>query len=272
MSSYRPTGRKPAVPARLRAEWALVAAGFLLLTGAVAALAHSALAGDLGLARVGARTILAWTGGTVAIGAFELWFLYARLHRNRPPDSDTPAETLGIANALTLCRGWLIAAVGGFALVDPAAATAWLPAVAYGASAALDWLDGSLARTVGRRTDLGARLDLAFDTLGFLVAPVVAVLWGHLPGWYLSLSAARYLFRAGVAGRRLRARPVYDLPDSAVRRPLAGVQMAFIGLALAPLLPGGTLRALAAVVLAPSLLVFARDYLAVAGHLQSAKG
>jgi CDP-diacylglycerol--glycerol-3-phosphate 3-phosphatidyltransferase len=113
---------------------------------------------------------------------------------------------------------------------------------------------------------------MAFDTLGFLVAPGVAVLWGQLPVWYLSLSAARYLFRAGLTGRRLRAKPIYDLPESIVRRPLAGVQMAFIGLALAPILSSGTLEVIAAVVLVPSLLIFVRDYLAVAGHLRSAKG
>lgn len=272
MSSYRPTVDGHTIPVRLLVEWALVAGGFLLLTGVVAAVAQSTLGSQFGLARIGLQTLLVWAAGTVAIGAFELWFLYARLHRNRHPDTGAPAETLGIANALTLCRGWFIAAVGGFAFVDPTAAVVWLPATAYSASAALDWVDGALARTIGRRTDLGARLDLAFDTLGFLVAPVVAVLWGHLPVWYLSLSAARYLFRAGVAGRRLRAKPVYDLPASALRRPLAGVQMAFIALALSPILPAETLKAVAVAVLLPSLLVFARDYLAVAGHLRSTKG
>lgn len=259
----RSVASEPAVPARLRAEWLLIAASFLLVTVALAALARPVL---------GARTALAWTVGTGAVGAFELWFLYASLRRNRHPDSGAPARTLGIANALTLCRGWLIAAVGGFAFVDPTATIVWLPAGAYGLSAVLDQLDGVLARTVGRRTELGASLDLAFDTLGFLVAPVVAVLWGQLPVWYLSLSAARYLFRAGVATRRLRSLPVYDLPASVVRRPLAGLQMAFISVALTPLLPTATIRVLAVTALVPSLLVFLRDYLAVAGHLKRAKG
>lgn len=272
MSNVHSNAGSAAVPERLRVEWALVAGSFLLLTVAVAGLARSTRGSQIGLAGVSDRIVLAWTGGTLAIGAFELWFLHGRLHRNRRPDSDTPADTLGVANALTLVRGWLLAAVGGFAFVEPTSAIGWFPAVAYSASAAFDRLDGTLARTIGRRTELGVRLDLAFDTLGFLIAPIVAVVWGRLPVWYLTLSAVRYLFRAGVATRHLRAKPVYPLPSSAVRRPLAGMQMAFIGLALAPLLPFETIQLLAVIALPLSLSIFLRDYLAVAGHLQPAKG
>jgi CDP-diacylglycerol--glycerol-3-phosphate 3-phosphatidyltransferase len=228
--------------------------------------------GALALSALGARTALAWTGGTLAIGAGQLWFLRAHLLNNRRTGGvadrdETPARTLGIANAITLVRGWLVAAVGGFALVEPTAAIVWGPAIAYSSGAGLDWIDGAIARTVGQRTVLGADLDMAFDTLGFLVAPVVAVLWGRLPIWYLSLSAGRYLFRAGVVARHLRARPVYALPPSAIRRPLAGVQMAFLAAALAPTVPAATVGAVAPIVLVPSLAVFVRDYLAVSGRL-----
>jgi CDP-diacylglycerol--glycerol-3-phosphate 3-phosphatidyltransferase len=226
------------------------------------------------MATFGSRTALAWTGGTLAIGAVQLWFLRARLRKNRHPGgvagrdvAETPARTLGIANAVTLVRGWLVAAVGGFALVEPSAAVVWGPTLVYSAGAGLDWIDGVIARTVGRRTVLGADLDMAFDTLGFLVAPVVAVLWGRLPIWYLSLSAARYLFRVGLVARHLRARPVYALPPSVVRRPLAGMQMAFLAVALAPLVPTATVYVVAPIVLAPSLVIFLRDYLAVSGRL-----
>jgi CDP-diacylglycerol--glycerol-3-phosphate 3-phosphatidyltransferase len=253
----------PTVPGRLRAEWTLVAGCFLLVTGGLSVRALPAL---------GVRTALAWMAGTLAIGAGQLWFLRARLPNNRHPGTDgettqDPQRTLGIANAITLIRGWLVAVVGGFALVEPTAAVVWIPALAYSASAALDWIDGAVARTVGQRTVLGTDLDMAFDTLGFLVAPVVAVLWGRLPIWYLSLSAARYLFRAGVVARHLRARPVYDLPPSVVRRQLAGVQMAFLAVALAPLVPAATVHIVAPIVLAPSLAIFLRDYLAVSGRL-----
>ncbi|WP_331280763.1 CDP-alcohol phosphatidyltransferase family protein [Halobellus rufus] len=139
----------------------------------------------------------------------------------------------------------------------------------YGAGCALDAVDGFLARRLDRRTVLGAKLDMAFDTTGFLVAPVVAVLWGQLPIWYLSLSAARYLFKAGRGLRRRRGLPVYDLPDSLIRRPLAGLQMAFITLALSPLLGLAAIRLPALLVLVPSLAVFLRDYLVVSGRLRA---
>jgi CDP-diacylglycerol--glycerol-3-phosphate 3-phosphatidyltransferase len=61
--------------------------------------------------------------------------------------------------------------------------------------------------------------------------------------------------------------PVYDLPPSRVRRPLAALQMLFITVALLPLVPTAVVHPLAAVVVTPSLVVFARDYLVVAGHL-----
>jgi CDP-diacylglycerol--glycerol-3-phosphate 3-phosphatidyltransferase len=245
--------------ARLRRTWTVVAAAFAL--GVVAA------AG--GVAAVGTRpAAVRWTVPVAGVAAVELWFLRRHLDANHADEPGArPDGHLGVANAVTLARGGAFAAVAGFAAVDPTPGLRWLPATLYGAGCALDWVDGFAARRRGRPTVLGAKLDMAFDTLGFLVAPVVAVLWGRLPVWYLSLSLARYLFRGGTAVRRRRGKPVYDLPDSAVRRPLAGLQMAFVSVALAPVVPVGAVRTVAPVVLAPSLAVFVRDYLVAAGHL-----
>lgn len=271
-------GRSP----RLRRQWrgaavalaaALIAVGFTL----DASPALPRLPGPTDSAAV------QWAVPTAAAGGFVLWFCRRHLDANRHGAAAGASEersgaegerprtyaTLGVANAVTVARGGLFAAVAGFAAVEPAGRVTWLPAVCYGTGCVLDLADGAVARWRGRTTVLGARLDMAVDTLGFLVAPVVAVVWGRLPVWYLSLSAARYLFKAGRGYRRARGRPVYDLPPSAVRRPLAGVQMAFISVALAPVLPAATLRPLAAVVLAPSLALFARDYLVVSGRLSS---
>jgi CDP-diacylglycerol--glycerol-3-phosphate 3-phosphatidyltransferase len=248
----------------LRRDWALAAAAFVLALVAVAA-GVAALTGHPSAVR--------WAVPAGSVAAFELWFLRRHLGANHAEGAGTrPYGSLGAANALTLVRGGAFAAVAGFAVVDPTTELAWIVAALYGGGCALDWIDGFAARRAGRTTVLGARLDMAFDTLGFLVAPVVGVLWGRLPVWYLSLSLARYLFRAGRGLRRRRGRPVYDLPPSRVRRPLAGVQMVFITVALAPVLPAGTVRTLAAVVLVPSLAVFARDYLIVAGYFRGRKG
>jgi CDP-diacylglycerol--glycerol-3-phosphate 3-phosphatidyltransferase len=173
----------------------------------------------------------------------------------------------GLANTLTLLRGALYAVVAGFVVVPATTDLAWVPALCYGVGVVLDKLDGTVARSVGQQTALGARLDTAFDTFGFVAAPLLAVLWGLLPIWYLSISAARYVFLAGIRWRRLRDRPVFDRPDSDLGRYLAGVQMAFITIALVPSTPTDLVWTVAPIVLAPSLAVFARDSLTVSGRL-----
>ncbi|QLG29489.1 CDP-alcohol phosphatidyltransferase family protein [Halorarum halophilum] len=213
-------------------------------------------------------TALRWTTVSGMVVGFELGYLWTHLDAGRVERAgDRVRRSLGVANVVTLTRGGLYAVVAGFVVVPPHEPLLWVPAASYGAGAALDWFDGVVARELGRTTELGTRLDLAFDTLGFVVAPLVAVVWGRLPVWYLSLSAARYVFKAGVAWRRRRGHPVFALPESRVRRPLAAFQMVFITVALAPVLPAGVLRVAAAVALLPSLLVFLRDYLVVSGRL-----
>jgi CDP-diacylglycerol--glycerol-3-phosphate 3-phosphatidyltransferase len=205
-----------------------------------------------------------WVVVAGAVLAYEVAFLAYHL------DADGVGAAFAPPNLVTLARGGLYAATAGFVLVAPGPTVRWAPAACYATGVVLDYADGSLARRTGRTTDLGAKLDLAFDTLGFLVAPLVAVAWGHLPVAYLSLSAARYVYRAGIGWREHRGRPVGDLPPSRIRRPLAALQMGFIAVALAPVLPASVLHPLALVVVAPSLAVFARDYLAVTGRLSSA--
>nr|WP_227132885.1 CDP-alcohol phosphatidyltransferase family protein [Halorubellus salinus] len=258
------------------------------VTVVVAVAATAALA----VAVAGAFTVAAaarWLAVAAVPMGYTLWFLHGALGENHQQAPSTRAEgatepvvygTLGVANGVTIARGWLFAWVAGCLLVPPsevasgaAAATAvwaWVPAVGYGVGAGLDYVDGALASTVGRRTRLGERLDLAFDTMGFLVAPVVAVAWGALPVWYLSISVARYLFRFGCWVRERRGRPVGDLPPSRVRRPLAGLQMAVVAFALLPVTRPAVAWPVATVAMIPSLAVFARDYLAVTGRFPEA--
>lgn len=174
---------------------------------------------------------------------------------------------LGLANGLTLLRGMLYAVVAGFVVVPAGTALTWVPAACYGVGVVVDRLDGAVARTVGRETELGRRLDMAFDTFGFVAAPLVAVLWGLLPAYYLVLSAARYVFVAAVGIHRRRGGRVHPLPDSDLGKYLAGGQMAFATIALAPPAPTALIHAVTPLVLAPSLVVFARDYLYATGRL-----
>jgi len=174
---------------------------------------------------------------------------------------------LGLANLLTLARGALLAVVAGFLVVPRGTTLAWVPALVYGAAVVLDQVDGTVARTIGEETAVGKQLDVAFDTFGFVVAPLVAVLWGQLPVWYLSLSAARYFYRGGLAWRRHTGRPVFDRPDDNLGRYLAGVQMVFITAALAPAVPTTLVWTAAPLVLALSLAVFVRDFLTATDQL-----
>lgn len=248
-------------PDALRGRALAAAAGLVALTGLAAAV--------VGRVRPGATG--PWVAGAVTVLGVELAILYANLDANRPPDGvpDGPGgihPELGGPNAVSLLRGGLFAWVGGFVLVAPTGALAWAPAACYAAGTALDLVDGSLARATGRVTELGARLDMAFDSLGFVVAPVVGVLAGHLPSPYLAVSVAHYAF---VAARRVRVRrglPTFDLPDRPERRVLAAVQMAFIAAALAPLTPPVFGDVGAVLSGGPVLLGFARDWLYVSGR------
>lgn len=210
----------------------------------------------------------------VLAGLFLAAHLWYASHSLLPPRlvSGLPVSLFGLANTVTLLRGALYAVVAGFVVVPPDSNLVWVPAVAYGAGVALDKLDGVIARTVGETTPIGRRLDMTFDTFGFVAAPLVAVLWGQLPVWYLSLSVARYAYRGGLAWRRHWGRPLHDEPDSDLGKYLAGMQMAFITVALTPAVPTDVVWTVAPIPLLLSLSVFARDFLVVTGRLSVRRG
>jgi CDP-diacylglycerol--glycerol-3-phosphate 3-phosphatidyltransferase len=277
------------LPASLRRRWWLAVGVAVLAAGLVVVAVTRSFTPVDGVL---------WLCGAAVPTGYTLWVLRRSLGLNHPPESASGTDgvadersesaaragasrtdggkrlypTLGLANGITLGRGWLYAGVAGFLLVVPPAESVWrwLPALWYGTGILLDWVDGAVARSVSRRTVLGERLDLAFDTLGFLVAPLVGVVWGALPVWYLAISAARYLFKFGCWLRRRRGLPVYDLPESRLRRALAGLQMVFIAAALLPVTPPAVVWPAATVVMTPSLVVFARDYFVVSGRLREA--
>jgi len=219
---------------------------------------------------------VAWSPVSPAVvaAAFAAGQLWVVAHNTDPVElGEEPfAYLLGAANAVTGLRSGLYSAVAGLVVAAPTTAVVWLPGLLYGAGVALDKLDGTIARTVGRETLLGERLDMTVDTAGFVAAPVVAVLWGLLPWWYLLLSAARYVFLGVRWLRRVRGLPIFDRPDSDLGQSLAGVQMGFLTAVLLPTVPTALGWRLAPVVLAPSLAVFGRDILAINGLYPSGRG
>jgi CDP-diacylglycerol--glycerol-3-phosphate 3-phosphatidyltransferase len=201
--------------------------------------------------------------------AYLLYMLWSGLAENHPVEQQELLPTLGAGNTLTLFRGAMIALLlGFFASPRPEGGLAWLPGILYTMATIADLFDGYLARITHHSTRLGEILDLKLDSLGVLVAALLAVFYGQVPTWYLLVGSARILFVAGIWLRRRLRKPVYDLAPSASRRAIAGVQMGFLAVMLWPLFsPPGTHLA-ASLFALPFLVGFARDWLGVSGVIK----
>ena len=106
---------------------------------------------------------------------------------------------------------------------------------------------------------------MEFDCLAMLAVSLLVVRLGKVPGWYISLGLARYLFVAGIWWRERRGLPVYDLTPSNTRRLAAGFQMAFFCVALWPIFGAPATAVAGTLFVAPILLGFVRDWLIVSG-------
>ncbi|MDP1931828.1 MAG: CDP-alcohol phosphatidyltransferase family protein [Gammaproteobacteria bacterium] len=179
---------------------------------------------------------------------------------------------LGLANRLTLLRGWLIAATGGFLLL-PADASwiAWIPAALYSIAAILDRVDGFVARRTARTSVLGNQLDTVFDALGLLVAPLLAVSYGKVHWSYLFVSIAYYCFVWGLHWRRTHELPVYPLAPSKLRRALAGFQMGYVAVVLWPPFDAHITVMAGFGFMVPLLIGFVVDWLVVSGRIDAAQ-
>ncbi len=208
-----------------------------------------------------------WAGPVVAVLGYELWLVWRGLAAERAGEGQPARARLGAGDALTVGRGVLVALLAGFLLVPPpSGGLARLPGALYALSVLLDFLDGQLARRSGDATDLGETLDLEFDALGLLVAPLLAVRYGQLPVPYLAVGAARYVFAGGLWVRRRRDRPVRPLPPSRARRVLAAAQMVVVSAALLFVVRPPLSTLVATVAMVPFLVGFLRDWLAVTGR------
>jgi len=197
------------------------------------------------------------------------WQLWQRRDLNRPHSQAPLYPNLGLANRLTLLRGGLIALAAGF-LWQPSleGVFLWLPGLLYGLSAVLDRVDGFVARKSRRTSLLGSQLDMAFDALGLLVAPLLAVGLGKLHWSYLLLSVAFYIFQLAFWLRVRRGLPVYPMLPSMLRRALAGFQMGVVALVLLPIFEAQVTRTLGLAFMLPVLIGFGVDWLVVTGRIR----
>ncbi|MGH2619576.1 MAG: CDP-alcohol phosphatidyltransferase family protein, partial [Anaerolineales bacterium] len=150
-----------------------------------------------------------WTALAVLASGYQLGFLRRNLAKNRRPEGGPRLSNLGAGTAVTALRGLLLAGVGGFLFsARPPGGVAWVPTVLFTTAELLDYLDGYLARKARRLTQLGEAFDLELDNLGMLIGSGLAVWYGSLPGPFLLIGLAGYLFRFGRGARQRAGRPV----------------------------------------------------------------
>jgi CDP-diacylglycerol--glycerol-3-phosphate 3-phosphatidyltransferase len=248
---------------RLRTRLFVVGVGYALAVGA----------GYVLLDAIGTFALRRWLLPASAVAVAELVVCWRYLPTNHRPGGETVLGTFGIANALTLSRGVAVALAAGFLLVPrPSGVLAWVPAVLCALCGLGDYFDGLVARRTDRRTALGARLDIEFDALATAVVVALAVAHGQVPGWYLAVGLARYLFVGATALRRWAGNPVASLPESAARRYLYAVQFTFATIVLTPVVGPPVTTAVAMAVAGAFLAGFLRDWLAVTGRLDGHVG
>lgn len=209
-----------------------------------------------------------WVMLSAIIIGYEVVLVWRALPRNHRHAESQILPTLGLGNILTLARGFLLGLLGGFLFSPwPGGWLAWVPGILYTAAGIFDYLDGIAARKTNHATALGEYLDLEFDALGVLIAPLLGVWYGQLPIWYLLVSAARYLFAAGIWRLERQGKRVYNLTPSTNRRIFAGFQMGMVGIVLWPIFsPPGT-WVVSTVFMLPFLVGFIRDWLVVSGKV-----
>ncbi len=211
-----------------------------------------------------------WLAGSLPAAAATYAILVYHRNLNRSGSSTDPLPTLGMPNGVSLFRSLLIAFLAGFIVLDVqerAVGPRWLPAILYTVSIICDYLDGFLARSLERRTMLGAKLDEEYDSFGVLVASAVIVAQKTVGPWFLAVGAARYLFVAGMWLRRRLGLSNEPLIGRVSSRIAAGFQMGFMSAALWPIIPQPYLRAGAYMFCLFFFTTFVKDWLYVTGRL-----
>lgn len=173
-----------------------------------------------------------------------------------------PAAGFGAANRATLLRGVLVCAIGGLIWHGPlSAGWTWLAVAVALAAAALDGVDGWLARRHGGSA-FGARFDMETDALFVLILAVLVWRFDKTGAWVLAAGAMRYAFGAAGFVWPALMRP---LAPSRRRQAVCVLQTLALIACLAPIVTpaGATLMAGAALaILAGS---FMTDVLRLAG-------
>jgi len=206
------------------------------------------------------------------ITAYVLILLRIGMPLNYHPRKKVLHSNLGYGTWITITRAMLIAILAGY-LFQPwpqsrlfPGRLSWIPGTLYLTASLLDYLDGWVARAGKHETRLGAFLDINIDALGLLIAPLLAVWYGQLPGVYLSVGAAYYLLAFGIWLRKKYSKPVFEIKPRRSARIIAGFQMGFVGIALLPVISPPLTTVTAYIFMIPLLAGFVKDWMIVSGY------
>ena len=158
-----------------------------------------------------------------------------------------PFPQFGAANQVTLGRGVLVALTTSLLAVPPSASVAWPVVITALVIAALDGLDGWLARRSQMTSPFGARFDMEMDAFFIFVLSILVWRHGKAGLWVLAIGLMRYIFVA--AGWLLPplARP---LRPTLRGKTMAIVALVALGIGLAPPVPAAVSSLVCGVALA----------------------
>ena len=145
-----------------------------------------------------------------------------------------PFPRFGAANHVTTIRLMLLALMAGLIGVPPSSRVAGAAVVLTALIAALDGMDGWLARRQGTASDFGARFDMETDALLILVLSVLV--WQHEKAgpWVVAGGLMRYGF---IAARWRLPWMAGPLTPTFRAKAVAIGHMLALGIALAPVVP-----------------------------------
>ena len=222
-----------------------------------------------------ARFVIQWCLQAMGVLTFIHIRLWINLNRfPLAPATPSTGMTLGIANHITLVRGWLISLLAGFLFLDfPALDELWplLPALIYALTAGTDLVDGLWARLTQTKSRLGQQMDTEMDALGILIASFLAVWMGRIPLFYLLVGLSYYLFRGGIWYRAALNKSLSSLVFRPLARILAGVHMVFLILVLSNIFTYEIIFLAAIVLAVPLLAGFVWDWWVVCDRLSPEK-
>jgi phosphatidylglycerophosphate synthase len=242
-----------AIDTRQRRREPVRSAAAAILLAAGATVASAALAGrwlDDGT--------LAWRAAVVSIGGGGGLLWLATRHLTAP--------TFGAANTLTLTRAALALLLVTTLGVQASPALGWLLVGVAVAAAALDGVDGALARGRGEASEFGARFDMETDALLILVLAALVWQYGKAGVWILLAGLLRYLF---VAASYLWPWLGAALPPRKRRQAACVIQIVSLIGALAPAVTPPWSAPLAFVGLAALGVSFAVDVAWLARHARA---